>query len=278
MKRNRVYAIMNRKGGVGKTTTAVNLAAGLAQKLQGKGHVLIVDLDPQANVSTSLGLNIGDGPTIADLLLDDASVREVSYRAGDADGQRGNLWVIPSDDELQIAKEELIIEIGIKAAISSQSNRRRRKSRDRKTLLSATMQDALKAFDFILLDCPPSLDILREAVFDFAEAAVVPVKPDYLGSAGTVQHTRNILAAQADGFDIKIEWFVPTFYRNREVLANQMVTSLRETYGRHLVSEPIPQAVVLERAPAEGQTIFEYAPDSKAAEAYASLANRVWSN
>jgi chromosome partitioning protein len=282
----RVYAIMNRKGGVGKTTTAVTLGHGLARKLEDTGgHVLLVDLDPQGNIAASLGLRIGSRPTLAEVLIGDATPREASIQAGDG---RGNLHVIPSDDRLQGVKWQLATAETSREAVAYAMSRvaqrmgggmapkQKREEMPLQTVLSDQLEQAMEVFDYIILDCPPSLDVLNDAVLHFADAAIVPVKVDYLGAAGTRQHTQNIIEAQASGIDIRVAWLVPTFFRSREVLANQILDTLREVYGPARVAPPIPQAVAVEQAPASGgKTIFEYEPDSPAAEAYWKLVELV---
>jgi chromosome partitioning protein len=146
-------------------------------------------------------------------------------------------------------------------------------------VLEYRLADAREVFTFIIIDCPPTLDLLQDSVYGFAHAAIVPVKVDYLGAAGAAQHTQGILEAQADGIDIKVEMIVPTFVRPRQRLARQMLQTLKETYGAKRVSEPVPTSVKVEEAPASGgQTIFEYAPDSKPATAYWDLVERVYKN
>lgn len=267
MTRKRIYAVANRKGGVGKTTTAVNLAHGLARKLAGRGHVLIVDLDPQGNVAASLGLDDFD-ESVAELLLGETTMESCCYELGAADAGREGLWLIPADQRLQNAKEELMVEVGIRAAM-------RRPTQGLKTLFQRRLNGA-DVFDFIILDCPPSLDILRESVYGFAQAAIVPVKLDYLGAAGTARHTEDIIEAREEGEEIVVEHFVPTFYRRREILAGDVLRSLKATYSSRRVSQPIPQTVILERASANGMSVFEWAPDSEAAAAYGALVERVW--
>lgn len=268
-----IYAVMNRKGGVGKTTTAVTLAHGLALRLRketGTGYVLIVDLDPQGHVAKALGVK--HNGQLADVLLDPKQdIREAVVPA-----HREGLFVLPSSDRLADAKIDLLSR-HLAEVIDYRRRRRRRVTLDE--ILSTRLAPANEAFDYIIVDCPPSLDMLEDAVYRYADAAIVPVKPDYLGTAGTVQHTTDILDAQTDGFDIRIEVIVPTFFRSREVLANQMYGELRDMFGKQKVADPIPQAAVLEQAPAtRQQTIFEYAPEHPAARAYAKLVNRIYGN
>lgn len=273
-----IFAIINRKGGVGKTTTAVTLAHGLAQKIEGRGHVLLIDLDPQGNVAYSLGLSTGQhdiaGVITGDILAEDAIIHaDRSQSNGPA---RPNLWVLPASDALADAKLTLVANAAL-STVFNQFGGKARQAVPTNLLLQTHLAKAVATFDFIVLDCPPSLDMLGTAVYHFADEAIVPVKVDYLGVGGTARHTQNIIEAQARGIDIKIKCIVPTFMRPREILARQMLQALQESYGASRVSEPIPQAVVIEQAPAAGGlTLFEYAPDSAPAEAYWKLVEKVY--
>jgi len=263
-KKARIYAVANRKGGVGKTTTAATLAHGLTLKLHGDGHVLAIDLDPQGSLSKSLGV-VANGADLAYVLTGEKKAQECIVPSG-----RPNFYVLPSSDLVQDAKVELLA----KEVAASMSRRRSGRLRN---VLVERLDAAVQAFDYIILDCPPSLDILTDAVFEFSDSAIVPVKPDYLGTWGTSQHTSDIIAAQEQGIDIAISWIVPTFYRPREVLARQMLQTLIRTYGKNRVAAPVPQAVVLEQAPADGgKTVFEYAPDTPAARSYWNLVERIY--
>ena len=269
--KTQVYAIANRKGGVGKTTTAVSLAAGLAKKLDGNGHVVIVDLDAQGNVAPMLGIELDEGQlTLADLLTGKAPIEKVVIGGG-----RNNLWFIPANDKLAEAKEELMES---QALAVLRAFRKREKAEPSLAGIFVEKLGRLRTnFDYIILDCPPSLDSFSDAVYQFAEAVIVPVKPDYVSGIGTAAHTRNIAEAQVKlGSDVRIECLLPTFFRKRERLARFILEDLTRHYGVSKVAEPIPQAVVLEQAPAAGgQTIFEYAPDSPAAAAYWDLVDRI---
>lgn len=273
----KVYAVMNRKGGVGKTTTAVTLAVGLARRMLGGGngqvgYALVVDLDPQGNVAASLGVK-AKKPNIADLLLGRAKIKECVQGAGE---QRPNLFILPSDDSLAKAK----MQIAALDAAETLAARYEGGDLPTETRLNSLLEDKLaqaRKFDFTIIDCPPSLDILAKAVFRFSDGVIVPVKPDYLGAEGTKQHTKNILEAQSEGIDIYANWLVPTFYRKRELLANQVLDSLRNKYGADRVAPPIPQAVAVEQAPASGGlTVIEYDPSSPASVAYHQLVEMVY--
>ena len=277
-KKARIYAVVNRKGGVGKTTTAVTLGHGLARMIEGRGHVLIVDLDPQGNVATSLGL-VPNGKDMAGVLTGEVPVEEAILHAdrGQANGPtRPNLWILPASDALADAKLSLVTNAAL-SSVLDQFGGRTAPVVPTNQLLQTYLAKAVATFDYVILDCPPSLDMLGTAVYHFADEAIVPVKVDYLGVGGTARHTRDIIQAQARGIDIRVGVIVPTFVRAREVLARQMLQALIDSYGKSRVAVPIPQSVVIEQAPAAGGlTIFEYAADSVPAKAYWRLVEKVY--
>ncbi len=277
-KKARIYAVVNRKGGVGKTTTAVTLAHGLAQQIEGRGHVLLVDLDPQGNVATSLGLTT-NGEDIANVLMGTVTLEEAILHADRSQSNgpaRPNLWVLPASDALADAKLSLVANAAL-SSVLDQFGGRAAEAVPTNQLLQTYLSKAVGTFDYIILDCPPSLDMLGTAVYHFADEAIVPVKVDYLGVGGTARHTQDIINAQAKGIDIRVGVIVPTFVRAREVLARQMLRALIDSYGKSRVAVPIPQSVVVEQAPAAGGlTVFEYAAGSIPAQAYWRLVEKVY--
>lgn len=276
-KKARILAVVNRKGGVGKTTTAVNLAHGLAQKIAGEGHVLLIDLDPQGNVSTSLGVTT-NGRDLSRVLTGEMPAEQVilsANRQEEGGPSRPNLWLLPASDALADAKLTLVTNAAL-SSVLDQFGGQTSKVAPTNQLLRTHLAKAALTFDYIILDCPPSLDMLSTAVYHFADEAIVPVKVDYLGVGGAARHTQNIIEAQAKGIDIKVGLIVPTFVRPREVLARQMLKALADSYGKSRVADPVPQSVAVEQAPASGGlTLFEYAPDSPPAQAYMKLVERV---
>lgn len=282
MKENggRVIAVMNRKGGVGKTTTAISLAHGLALKLEGggRGHVLLVDLDPQGNCATALGLQPG-AADIANLIAGTGSLKENVIRADRSEGggpARPNLFLIPASDALADARQRLTTEYALEMVASLTGGGKAPAPIDE--VLNNRLGQARQVFRYIIIDCPPSLSSLRNAVYKFADSVMVPVKVDYLGAAGAATHTNNVIDAQAAGININVGWVVPTFVRSRQRLARQVLASLRQRYGPAHVTEPIPSSVKLEEAPAVGGglTIFEYADDSAPAIAYRAVVDQVY--
>jgi chromosome partitioning protein len=280
----KVFTVENRKGGVGKTTTTVTLGVGLARRLQqnGGGNVLIVDLDAQGDAARGLGLDPGNR-CISHVLLGDGGVEPLranvmpADRAGSGGPARPNLFILPATDRLSEAKEDILTELAILAARSlrqrwSDGNRHLVNVLDEKIGL------AKKAFEYIVIDCPPTLDMLQQAVHQYANYAVVPVKVDFHGASATGRHTSNILEDQAAGIDIKISAVVPTFVNARHNLPKAMMLNLIQTYGGQVVTKAIPNTVRVAEAPASGGlTILEYMPDSPAATAYEDLVDRVYS-
>lgn len=271
-----VLAVANRKGGVGKTTTAVTLAHGLARRLQadgrqnGSGYVLLIDLDPQGSAGVCLGVKPKNGD-IGDVLMGESDVRDVVMPTGE---HRPGLFLLPATDNLADAKSDLV---GLSAVAQLSKREGTRKKGNIDQVLNERLGLIKQVFRYIVIDCPPSLDVFSDAVYNFADSAVVPVKTDFLAAKGARQHTNNIIEAQTEGIKIYIEVVVPTFFRKREVLPKEVLASLIKFYGPSKVCNPIPQASDLERAPAVGgQTIWEYAPDSAAAMAYKELVDRVY--
>jgi chromosome partitioning protein len=276
-----VYTVENRKGGVAKTTTAVTLAYGLSLRLQqnGGGRVLLVDLDPQGDSARALGLQPGER-CLSYVLTGEGTLRDnimPADRTSDGGPSRPNLFVLPASDNLRSAKETLLSQLTVNMVMAQIRGR----SSDNGVvpmvdILDERLGPAKQVFDYIILDCPPTLDMLQEAVHKFADAAIVPVKADFHSTSAVGRHTRNILDDQAGGIKISIKAVVPTFVDKRLRLTRSMLDQLRRTYG-NLVSEPVPNTVRVAEAPASGGlTVIEYAPESPASTAYLSLVDLVY--
>jgi chromosome partitioning protein len=241
----RRIAVVNHKGGTGKTTTAVHLAAGLAARSY---RVLLVDADPQGNVGTWFGVE-AEECRMADLALGRATVRASRVEV------RDNLDVVASDWRLAEAEERLI------------------KGPERERWLRKRLS-GLKEYDFVIVDCAPSMSILTTSALAYADEIVIPISMEYLALVGVRQIIDNIFRMSArNGRDVRITAVVPTFYqvnlrKNREILR-----ALR-THFRDRLTDPIRASVRLSEAPSHRKTIFEYSPRSPGANDYHRLVER----
>lgn len=270
----RKIAIVNRKGGVAKTTSTVNIGARLAEL--GK-RVLVIDLDPQGSVAIALGLQ-HNGATIGGLLEGTQLLGKCIYPADrSAEGlPRPNLFVLPADGSLATSKVRLLNRVTM-SAIEAQTTAGVETFRMDRVLVDALQPlEDRNIFDYILIDCPPSLDTLNNAVYQYVDEAIVPVRADFLSAAGAAQHTRDIIEAQQKDIRIRVSYVIPTFVVPRQVMSREIYTALVKMYGKDHVTYPIPQSVDLQKAPATGgRTIFEYAPKSQPAVAYGKVASQI---
>lgn len=241
----RRIAVVNHKGGTGKTTTAVHLAAGLAE---GGRHVLLVDADPQGNVAAWLGMDPEDS-RMADLALGRLSLREARVEA------RPGLDVVASDWRLAEAEERLV------------------KSSERDQWLRRRL-GKLSGYDFVVVDCAPSMSILTSSALALADEVVIPISMEYLALVGVRQIIDNILRMNTrNGREMRIAAVVPTFYQTNLRKNREILRSLR-SYFHDRLTEPIRSSVRLSEAPSYGKTIFEYSPRSAGAIDYRRLVER----
>jgi chromosome partitioning protein len=247
----RVLAVANQKGGVGKTTTTVNLAACLADL----GYrVLVVDLDPQGNASTGLGINIRDlAMSMYDVLLHDASfddcVEPTAVR---------NLFVAPANLDLAGAEIELV------PAFS------------RELKLRAALAEAAGDYDFVFIDCPPSLGLLTVNGLAAATEVLVPIQCEYYALEGLGQLLRNVTLVQKNlNPELEVSVIVAVMYDARTKLAEQVVQEVRAHFGEKVCRTVIPRTVRLSEAPSYGQPISAFDPTSRGAIAYRELAKEV---
>jgi chromosome partitioning protein len=242
----RHLAVFNHKGGTGKTTTAVSVAAGLAAK--GK-KVLLVDTDAQGNVGVSLGAT-------AERSL--YHVLVMGLRVADAvKTVRPNLDLLPSNETLAAAELYLA----------------GRQNRDR--VLQERLASAAAAYDYVVIDCSPSLSLMNQNALVFADSVLVPVACDYLSLVGVRQVIKTVKNVNALlHHPVQIWGVLPTFYDARAKICREAVTTLKSHFGERCLS-PVRAVMKVKEAPAQGQTIFEYAPDSNAAEDYALVVDTI---
>ncbi len=253
----KIIAIANQKGGVGKTTTAVNLSAALAER----GYkILIVDLDPQGNASTGLGIAAQDRKqTTYDLLLDEADLDGVVQKT-----KENNLFIIPATVDLSSADMELM------------SNEKR----------SYLMHDALRqpamdtfGFDYVIIDCPPSLNLLTVNAMVAAHSVLVPLQSEFFALEGlsqlilTVREVRRTANPQ-----LRLEGIVLTMFDARNNLSLQVEDDARKNLGELVFKTRIPRNVRVSEAPSYALPVNSYDPASKGAKAYSDLAQELLNN
>jgi chromosome partitioning protein len=246
----RTIAIANQKGGVGKTTTAVNLGAALAEL----GHrVLIIDLDPQANATSSFGLQAVEQTSLYEPLLGDAPITERIFPT-----EREALFIVPAD--LDLAGDEV--------EIARMPNHLTRLAETLKPL------QVDEAFDFVFIDCPPSLGILMSNALAAADELLTPIQCEYFALEGLVKIVRLIEQVHDSGANKRLELggIVMTMFDGRTNLSEQVVAEVRQHFGEHVYETVIPRSVRLSEAPSFGKSILEYAPTGAAAQAYRALA------
>ena len=243
-----IVAIANQKGGVGKSTTAINLGAGLAY--QGE-RVLIVDLDPQGNTTSGLGIDRGTIEySTYDLLVGDVDVLEVL----EPSSVRG-LYVVPATIELAGAEIELVSMFS------------------RETRLGNALKPAAEDYHFILVDCPPSLGLLNVNGLSAAHEVLIPIQCEYYALEGVGQLVKNVQLVQNNlNPQLVIEGVVLTMFDGRTTLAADVVTEVREHFGDTAYRTVIPRTVRLSEAPSYGEPIEAYDPMSRGAIAYRELA------
>lgn len=248
---SRIITIANQKGGVGKTTTTVNIAAAMAQA--GK-NVLVIDMDPQGNATTALGIDHTEGtPGIYDVLMGESSLADVINPCPDL----ANLFGIAATIDLAGAEVELV----------STSNREHRLREEIEILL--TTHD----FDYIFLDCPPSLGLLTLNGLVAAREVLLPIQCEYYALEGLSQLLKTVDMIKAHlNPDLEVTAIILTMYDGRTRLASQVADEVRSHFGARVLDTIIPRNVRVSEAPSYGQTVLTYDPNSAGAISYREAA------
>jgi chromosome partitioning protein len=247
----RVLAIANQKGGVGKTTTAVNLAASLAAT---RRRVLLVDLDPQGNATMGSGIDKRElDISSCDILLGEAAARDAVLRA-----EPGGFDIIPANDDLTTAEVRLIHEFG------------------RESRLRNALQDVVPAYDYVLIDCPPSINMLTVNALTAASGVLIPMQCEYYALEGlsalvsTIEQIRNAVNPQ-----LQVEGLLRTMFDPRNNLANEVSAQLIMHFGDKVFRTVIPRNVRLAEAPSFGMPALFHDKTSRGALAYLALAGEL---
>jgi chromosome partitioning protein len=248
-----VIAIANQKGGVGKTTTAINLAGALAESGL---HILCVDMDAQANLTVGLGINLGNvEASMADVLGE----KRVNLKDIVIPTETPNIDVAPATLDLASTEVDLLSAIGREYALSE-----------------ALEGWALTRYDYILIDCPPTLGLLTINGLVAANGVIIPVQTQYYALKGLAALVKVINTIRSKlNRNLRVMGLLPTFYDPRTVLGREMLEEIRERGENHVFDTTIRNAVKLGEAPLTGRPITEYASSSEAANTYRDLAREV---
>jgi chromosome partitioning protein len=250
----KIIAIANQKGGVGKTTTAINLAASLAAN---DLKILIIDSDPQGNATTGLGISKSEGrPTLYQVLMGEHDITEALVHT-EFDG----LDIIPSDKNLVAANLELV------------------ELDNRETRLREKIEPIRQSYQYVLIDCPPALDLLTVNAMVAADSVLIPMQCEFFALEGisqlldTVDRVRNSFEP-----NLQVEGVLLTMYDDRTNLTRQVEQDLREFFEQEVFRTVIPRSVRLAEAPSFGKPILSYDVRSRGAESYIQLAKEILAN
>ena len=254
----RIFTVANQKGGVGKTTTAVNIGAALAM---GGLRTLIVDLDPQGNASTAFGVQRDEVAGIYEVIIKDLPVRDVALKVPGYP----YLEIIPATQSLANAEVELVPMVA-------------REIRLKKALATYLTESAARGerFDYVIIDCPPSLGLLTINALVAADELMIPIQCEYYSLEGLslLLHTVSLIQEHLNP-NLKLSTLVLTMFDGRTRLANDVAEEIRKHYPKELIDIPIPRAVRVSEAPSYGQTVMTYDPGSNGADAYARVAREI---
>ena len=246
----KVISVTNQKGGVGKTTTSINLAASLAKKDK---RILLIDMDPQGNASVGCGVDVGEVEnTIYDLLLGDTTVADAVVKT------ECGVDVLTANGDLAGAQVELLNEIG------------------RELKLQKALVSVQNDYDYIFIDCPPALNVLTINALVASNSVMIPMQCEYFALEGlsaliaTVRKIRETLNPK-----LSIEGLLRTMFDGRNSLSNEVSRQLQTHFGDKVYKTVVPRNIRLAEAPSYGEPAITYAPDSKGAKAYVLLADEI---
>jgi chromosome partitioning protein len=257
----RVFTVSNQKGGVGKTTTTVNLAAALARS---GARVLVIDLDPQGNASTALGIeHHADTPSVYDVVVGDTPMADVVQQSPEFEG----LFCVPATIHLAGAEIELVSLVA--------REQRLRTALD--AFLKAARADATSSpFHYVFIDCPPSLGLLTINAFVAAREVLIPIQCEYYALEGLSQLMNSIqLIERHLNPELRVSTILMTMYDGRTNLANQVVADVRQHFGQQALKTVIPRSVRISEAPSYGQTVISYDPGSPGSLSYLEAAAEI---
>lgn len=250
---SKIIAVANQKGGVGKTTTTINLGVGLARK--GK-KVLLIDADPQGSMSISLGIDEPDSLnyTIANILVDEINEEEVNNKA--IFHHEEGVDFIPANSELSSFEIQLVNIIG------------------RETILRSYIDKIKSDYEYVIIDCMPSLGMMTVSALSCADSVLIPVQASYLPVKGLQELIKTIGKVKRQiNTKLEIEGILITMVDNRTNYAKEIVSMINEAYGNNVTvfDTIIPRSIKQEEAPVSGKTIYSYAKDNKVAKAYKNI-------
>jgi chromosome partitioning protein len=253
----RVMTVANQKGGVGKTTTTVNVAAALAQAGL---RVLVVDIDPQGNASTALGIDHhADVPSIYDVLVDGKSIVDVVQECVDVP----NLWCVPATIDLAGAEIELVSLVA----------RETRMQRALSAYVDGAEERGEERLDYVLIDCPPSLGLLTVNAFVAADEVFIPIQCEYYALEGLSQLLKNIELIKSHlNPGLHVSTILLTMYDGRTRLSSQVADEVRSHFPEQVLRAAVPRSVRISEAPSHGQTVMTYDPSSSGALSYLEAA------
>lgn len=254
--RPRVFTVANQKGGVGKTTTTVNLASALAR---GGARVLVIDLDPQGNASTALGVeHRSETVSVYDVIINDVAMAEVVQESPESPG----LFCVPATIHLAGAEIELV-------SLVAREQRLR-------TALDSFLESASEPFHYVFIDCPPSLGLLTINAFVAAQEVLIPIQCEYYALEGLSQLLSNIqLIERHLNPRLSVSTILLTMYDSRTNLANQVVQDVRDHFPSEVLDTVIPRSVRISEAPSYGQSVISYDAGSPGSLSYLEAAAEI---